>query len=239
MKEEIIKYLAQLKEILKNYQRPKPKREFDQFYATEETLIKRALLIKKFYKKVNGEILFLGDDDLTSIATSLILNSPPIAVVDIDKEILDLIDKISKDYNFNIQTIQYDLRNPLPKNKFYNFNLIFFDPPYTPLGIFVWLNRALEASMGKGRNKKRKSPDFLKNKYYFLCYSYGERSLERGLEIQRIITQLGLIIETKLKNFNKYYNARPSDLYILKPTPKIDLRKIDMKRKAFYTFERG
>jgi predicted methyltransferase len=61
--------LKKLKEFLEKYKnfRPKPKREYDQFFATEETLIRRVLILENFIDQ-NKEILFLGDDDLTSLA---------------------------------------------------------------------------------------------------------------------------------------------------------------------------
>lgn len=59
MKEEFREYLEIFKKILNTYQRPKIKRDLDQFIAREITVIKRAILIRKVYKKVNGKILFL------------------------------------------------------------------------------------------------------------------------------------------------------------------------------------
>ncbi len=230
--------------IIQKYQRPIPERKFDQFYATSETVLKRVKLLEKFsYLK---SIIFLGDDDLTSIALTLNKKFEKIMVIDVDERILNLIKEISLKENLNIETLKWDVLDPLPK-EIKNFNLAFFDPPYTPDALYVWLIRSLEIILGKGSNKKRKDINFLKDKFIFLCYGYTGKSLERGLKIQKIITDLGLIIQEKIRDFNQYTGAETienkSDLYILKPTSLIDLAKIDsLRNKKFenlriYTWE--
>jgi predicted methyltransferase len=72
-----------------------------------------------------------------------------------------------------------------------------------------------------------------------MCYGYTDRETERGLKIQKIITLLGLIIQEKIRDFNHYYDAESIgnkiDLYVLQPTPKVNIRKIDIARSHFYT----
>jgi predicted methyltransferase len=237
--------LQKLKKFLEKYKnfRPKPKREYDQFFATEETLIRRTSILEKFINAdTRGEILFLGDDDLNSLALSIFHPNVKISVVDIDEDILNFINFVSEKEKFNITTYNHDLRKPLPKDKFKKFNLIFTDPPYTPSALELWLTRCIEASLGSGTNKKRKRPEVLSSKYYFLCYGYTNRETERGLKIQEIITKMGLVIQEKIRNFNNYYGAESlgskSDLYLLQPTPKINLREIDIERTKFYTHQK-
>jgi predicted methyltransferase len=237
-----------LKEFLEKYKnlRPKPKREYDQFFATEETLIKRVSILENFIDQ-NKEILFLGDDDLTSLALSLFITRTnadkyKIVVIDIDKDILNFINFVCEKEKFNVETYHYDLRNPLPKDKFKKFNLVFTDPPYTPFALELWLTRCIEATLGSGSNKKRKKPEVLSSKYYLICYGYTQRETEKGLKIQEIITKIGLVIQEKIRDFNNYYGAKSigskSDLYILQPTPKINLQKIDIERTKFYTHQK-
>jgi len=237
--------LLEINQVLEKYKnlRQKPKREFDQFFAIEETIFKRVDLLSKF-SNIDNKILFLGDDDLTSIALALNKKFEKIFVVDIDKEILNLIKTVSENEKLNIKTIEYDLRKPLIELE--KFNLIFFDPPYTLNAVKLWLLRALQISLGKGTNKKRKDINYLKNKFYFLCYGYTDKGLERGYKIQKLINDLGLIIQQKFRKFNKYTGAETinneSDLYILQPTPFINLSQIDSFRKKefsgkIYTYE--
>jgi len=229
-----------------NKNRPEPKREYDQFRATEETLIKRVKLLSKFNKK---RFLFLGDADLTSVSLAYYLKKEKreveLVVLDIDEDLINFIEKIKAEENLNIKTIKQDIRDVLSKD-LKNFDITFFDPPYTPNGIKIWLIRALQILLGKGSNKKRKKVDFLKRKFILMCYGYTDKSLERGYKIQNIINELGLIIQAKYRKFNKYIGAESinneSDLYILQPAPQIDLSKIDhWRNKRFeekiYTYE--
>ena len=72
-----------------------------------------------------------------------------------------------------------------------------------------------------------------------MCYGYTDKSAERGLKVQQIISSLGLIIQEKLRDFNEYLGAESigskSDLYVLQPTPKVNIRKLDIARSKFYT----
>lgn len=227
-------------EIIKKYasERPKADRNLDQFWATEETVIKRAELLGKIDGISNKKIIFLGDDDLTSIYFILSYQAKEVMVIDIDKRLIDYIQKISVENVLGIKTAHLDLRQPLPKN-INDFDIVFFDPAYTPQAVNVWLRSSIEATLGKGSNKKRKSPDFLIPKRYYMCYGYTDRSSERGLKIQEIITKYGLIIQEKIRKFNRYLRAKSinstSDLYILMPTPKVNIKKIDANRSNFYT----
>jgi predicted methyltransferase len=72
-------------------ERPKPDRNLDQFYATEETVLKRAVLLGNLPNISQKKLLFLGDDDLTSIIFALLFKAEEIMVVDIDNRILEFI----------------------------------------------------------------------------------------------------------------------------------------------------
>jgi predicted methyltransferase len=220
-------------------ERPKPDRNLDQFYATEETVLKRAILLGNLPDISQKKLLFLGDDDLTSVAFALLFKAEEIMVVDIDKRILELINMISQKENLQIKTFEHDLKNPLPKSEFKRYDIAFFDPPYTPYAINTWLIRAIEATLTAGPDYKKKKPEVLSRKNYIMCYGYTDRETERGLKIQTIITSLGLIIQEKIRNFNHYYGAESignkSDLYVLQPTPKVNIKKIDIARSQFYT----
>ncbi len=243
----MIEILKAVKYIInKAENRVKPKREYDQFYATEITLIKRIKLLSKFKFE---KIIFLGDDDLNSLCLGyykkLKKEKAEIFVLDIDKDQIDFIEKISEEENLEIKTIYQDIRDALPKD-LKNFDLAFFDPPYTPNAVKIWLIRALEILLGSGTNKERKDYNFLKNKYIFMCYGYTDKSLERGLKIQKIISDLGLIVQAKYRKFNKYTGAESinneSDLYIIQPTPKVNLKEIDYWKnkkieEKIYTYE--
>lgn len=219
--------------------RPLEDRNLDQFWATEDTVLRRVDLLSNIENISEKNVLFLGDDDLTSITLASVCKPNRITVCDIDDRIIEHIDKISKSENLEINLCKHDFRDPFPKNFPSDFDIVFFDPAYTPSGINNWLNRALEASLGKGSNKDRKNQARLSEIQYFLCFGYTDKSKERGLKAQQIISSLGLVIQEKFKHFNKYYHAESinstSDLYILQPTPKVSTRELDIARSKFYT----
>lgn len=219
--------------------RPKPNRNLDQFRATEDTALRRAMLLGNIPHISQKRLLFLGDSDLTSIASALFFQAKEITVVDIDSRLLRFIVEIAKEEGLHIDVFEHDLRNPLPKPKFGQYDVSFFDPPFTPEAVNTWLVRAMEATLGGGSNWKRKKPKSLSEKQYFLSYGYTDKETERGLKIQKIITSLGLLIQEKIRDFNCYHGAESigskSDLLLIQPTPKVNIRLLDVARSQFYT----
>lgn len=222
--------------------RPKPERNLDQFFATEETVLRRAILLGGIPDISQKQLLFLGDDDLTSVVLSLLFKAEKVTVVDIDNRVLRFIEMVSQKEELSIETLEHDLRNPLPKSEFRRYDIAFFDPPYTPEALNTWLNRAIESTITAGPDRKKKKPELLSRKCYFLCYGYTDRETERGLKVQQVLTSLGLVIQEKIRDFNRYYGAESidskSDIFVLQPTPKVDIRKLDIARSQFYTGQR-
>lgn len=216
-----------IKSVLAKYaqQRPKPQRSFDQFTATDETTIKRALYLKDrgdIYKRV---VAFIGDDDLTSVAVALTGQAAKITVFEIDERLINLIHKISNDQNLKIEVVSYDTRHPLPNNYLGQYDTVFTDPPYTPNGTSLFLNRGVELI-------RQRLPSRI-----YLCYGNSDRAREKELEIQRLINEKGLLIKEKLAEFNKYYGAESigssSSLYLCDWTTKI--RVTEEKSAGIYT----
>lgn len=235
--------VGRIQELLARLQpeRPRPDRNLDQFFATTETVIRRIRWIVD-PGRLPKSIIFLGDDDLTSIALAILAPKVEITVVDIDHRILDFIRGVATREQLRIHCVEHDLRMPLGKDVGTDYAAAFFDPPYTPNAVRVWLQRALEATLGKGSNWKRKQPSNLGTRNYYLCYGYTDVSTERGLAIQGILTEEGFVIQEKMRRFNAYVGAEAigsqSDLYHLQATPSVKLRKVDVARNSFYTGQR-
>lgn len=236
-RERVLTFFSKYKEA-----RPKPERNLDQFFATEETVLRRAILLGDIPDISQKQLLFLGDDDLTSVVFSLLFKAEKVTVVDIDNRILRFVEMVSQKEGLSIETLEHDLRTPLPKSEFRRYDIAFFDPPYTPEALNTWLNRAIESTITAGPDRKKKKPELLSRKRYFLCYGYTDRETERGLKVQQVLTSLGLVIQEKIRDFNGYYGAESigskSDLFVLQPTPKVDTRKLDIARSQFYTGQR-
>ncbi len=233
-REKVLSFFSKYRE-----DRPKIDRNLDQFWATEDTVLRRAVLLGTIPGISQKKLLFLGDDDLTSVAFTLLFKAERVTVVDIDSRLLRFLEIVVQKEGLPIKFFEHDLRSPLPKSEFKRYDVSFFDPPYTPEAVNTWLVRAMEATLGGGSNKARKKPEFLSDKRYFLCYGYTSRGTERGLKVQQIITSLGLIIQEKIRDFNRYYGAESigskSDLFVLQPTPKVNIRNLDVARSQFYT----
>ncbi len=192
--------------------RPASNRYFDQFLATEETVCQRALLLCRRGHISKKRLVFLGDDDFTCLPVALLKEAKRILVVDIDKRVLSAIRKAANKEKLKIETLYYDLRQPLPPHLRANFDVIFTDPPYTPEGIDLFLSRGLEAL--------EKNPSSV----LYCCYGQSERAREKTLVIQEEINKMGLLVREKLFNFNRYFGASSigsaSSLYINSITAK-------------------
>ena len=103
------------------------------------------------------------------------------------------------------------LRLGVPINYCDQFDLIFSDPPYTPEGMSLFLQKAIECA---------------KNKYtsIYLCYKTAELSASVGLKVQKELLKNHIYFRAILPNFNDYTGAEAlgyrSDLYICILTPK-------------------
>ena len=169
---------------MKTYQknRKKPKQNMDQFFATTETVMRRAALMHRFGDLEGKRVLLLGDDDLTSVAIARMNLADKITVVDIDPDILYLIEKIAAENGFEIDTVEHDLREPLRIQKHHVF---FTDPPYTHDGILLFLRRGFDiADTG------------------YLCYSH--KPIGEHLTILQNIVRMNLAITYLMPGFNTY-----------------------------------
>jgi len=208
---------------------PKPNREYDQFCATIQTVLKR---VEKFIKEKDlqkRKVAFLGDGDLTSLAAAYIFCAEEITVLEIDENILNVIEETSRKFNLNIQSVKWDLRKAIPRGFLHRFDTVFTDPPYTANGFDLFLRRSLEATKENSLSS------------HYICYGTSSLSRERSLKIQRIINNYALFVREKLPNFNTYIQGAEavgnvSDLYILEKTPQTKLGK-SKPAKKLYTWE--
>jgi predicted methyltransferase len=204
--------------------KPTPNRNYDQFFATEETTARRSIEMANNGDLYNRNVAFLGDDDLTSIAVALVGQTKRVVVFEIDEGIAGTISRIANKLGLSIEIIKQDLRKSASGRYDHQFNTVFTDPPYTNAGVSMFTNRAIE---------------LLKNKLtsrLYLCYGNSDRARERELEVQKIIINKGMLINAKHFQFNKYRGGESigssSSLYLLDWTPKTRTTSITGK---FYT----
>lgn len=200
--------------LLKKYadQRPTPARKYDQFTATVETTAKRASLLNFFEEVKDQRLLFLGDNDFTSVVVANLGTALRITVLDIDKRVLAGIGSIAKDENLRIELAEYDARKPLLPSCQGAFDLVFTDPPYTPEGIKLFLSRAIQALDPANQSAR-----------VYICYGNSDRAKERFLPIYKALAESGLMVRWVLDKFNRYHGAQSigsaSSLLIGEVTP--------------------
>lgn len=172
--------------------RGRPKRELDQVYVATETAVRRGELLIRAGEHQRG-LVFLGDDDLTSAAVQLAGARRKVTVLDSDETILALLADEASERGWEIDTVHFDLRNPIPRKLRKRFGAAFADPPYALEGFRLFVSRAVETLKPDGR--------------LYVCFGQSRRASERGLQKQRVLADAGLLIESVLEDFNHYEGA--------------------------------
>lgn len=212
----------------------KPKRDYDQFFASVKTSISKALIVKDLGLIEDGtQIAVLGDDDLVSLVLSLVNPFLFIQVFDVDKDILNAIEKGKDILGLNnIKTFLYDVREELPSVHKNKYQVVLTDPPYTKTGFYLFLKRAIQLS----------GYDFSKNvpRYIFAHYGASFKTPEKFLRVQQIINSFRLWEKNVIYNFAVYDKAEEmgsrSTLYVLQTTPQTNTDSLIFS-KYIYTYQ--
>ncbi|MEX1007486.1 MAG: bis-aminopropyl spermidine synthase family protein [Acidimicrobiia bacterium] len=189
---------------------PSPRPMLDQIPADAETVVARAALLSSQFDVAGGQLLFLGDHDLTSIAAALAMPRTEITVVDIDEALLEFIDGVARERSLTIHTLFGDLRDGLPDVLHGTAALVFTDPPYSADGVALFLERALAALANRNRGR------------VVIAYGAGDHRPDLALAVQERMQRLRVVIEAIYPSFNRYVLAQAiggwSDLYVCRPT---------------------
>lgn len=209
-------------------ERPQADVTLDQSHATAETGIRKAMyLLEKGW--LGQSLLFVGDDDLISIACQLVRNrflsnadSGEICVLDIDSRYLDLITILSND---EISTQVYDVRDELPDDFVSEFNVTITDPAYTVKGVTTFSARCAQALKPDGK----------------LLLSMPVIDPHARKQIQLNLNQSGLVLNEIHPDFNEYtgasIHAHVTSLFIWQKTSVAQDKSAEMRYNAFYTRE--
>lgn len=185
-----------------------PKRAVDQVYATTATVVRRARLLLEAGEHQRG-LIFLGDDDLTSAAVQLAGAGRKVTALDVDPDVLGLLGAAAKEHGWELQTIEHDLRQPMPRPLRGRFGAVFTDPPYAVEGFSLFVSRAVQLLKPDGR--------------VYVCFGQSRRASERGLQKQRVLGDAGLLVEAVFEGFNRYEGAESigsqSSLWRCRMTP--------------------
>ncbi len=169
----------------------------DQSHATPETALRRALAMLHEGALEGKKLLILGDDDLVSVAVGLLTSagqgSGQVTVLDVDPRFLAHIAAAGREFGFNVETVEHNLREPLPERLRSSFDTVETDPPYTLPGLQLFLSRALEGLRpGAGRD---------------VFLSFGPRDPESQRAMIESCVELGLAPFSITPDFNRYAGA--------------------------------
>ncbi|TFG02954.1 MAG: adenosylmethionine decarboxylase [Promethearchaeota archaeon] len=196
--------------------RPDPDYSYDQAHAIIPTVIDRTLYLVKKGDIEGRKLIFLGDDDATSILVGLTGLAEKITVIDIDDTVLTYLSDVAKKNSINnIDFLLHDLRVPLPFDYLNAYDVVVMDPPYTNQGLRLFLKRAKQVLRTSIQIEKRHFT--LVGKKLLLCF--GSKPPKEMQKIQMSILDHGFIIKEMLPDFNRYEGAsilgQFSDLYYL------------------------
>lgn len=195
---------------------PGAKAELDQTHCTVDTKLGRVLRLHQARALAGQRILLLGDDDLISVAIARfadLTGSAPLIrrllVVDTDADILRWINQQVAHTGTVVETLEHDLRQPLPPSLADAFDVVLTDPPYTVAGAELFLSRAVAALAPEpGRH---------------VFFSFGARRPEETVAVQRALAEMGLAVRSLAPGFNEYLGAGvlagTSNLYHLRTAP--------------------
>jgi len=230
--------LFNISDLLTN--RPDPDFSLDQSHATPNTVMNRALYLLKRGDLEGNKILFLGDDDATSLAVGLLDIAEEITVIDIDPNIIEFLSQAAKEISIqNYKVISHDLREPFPSNLTNRYDIIVMDPPYTNEGLRLFLKRAKQAL--RTSIEINEIPHDVIGKKCILCF--GNKPPDEMLQIQFSILDHGFTINEMIPYFNIYKGAsilgQFSHLYYLQLTRVISLKSDDLAKRLtpIYTSE--
>lgn len=169
--------------------KPLPTFLFDQRPVTLKTTIERVKYFLKRNDIYNKKIVFLGDDDLTSIALALTKVKCQILVLDIDERLVNFINKMSKEYNLNINARVFNALEGVPKELKHKFDCLITDPTPEVIPFTIFMNDAI---------------DLLKKENSTIYTSIYSSAMEETIELQNVINKMNLYITEIIPKFTEY-----------------------------------
>jgi len=176
--------------------RPVPNRAIDQIYMKPICMLWQIKLIAPYLD--NKELIFMGDGDHISVLCGIYARPKSITVLDIDSRIVRSVREIGKEYNINIDTFQYDVLKPLPREFLRRFNFFYTNPPYGSKNAgksgIIFISRCIEACK------------FPSEGCIVLPHDNERKWTKEVMEnIQKFLLDQGWIIVEKLVGLHTYY----------------------------------
>jgi len=168
----------------------------DQSHGVPESALRRALYLHHRGALDGRRVIFLGDDDLLSVACGLIAQiegSPrarELVALDCDARVVNYLGATADARGFALDARVHDLRRPLPEDLRGRFDAFVTDPPYTAAALELFVSRGLSAlEPGPGRHG-------------FLAFAH--KPPEEMVAAQALLARMGLHMREVLPGFNAY-----------------------------------
>ena len=174
------------------YQDVIPQNRFDQAPLLPESAVYKVAYSISKGDATNKSIVCVGDDDLTSIIFALSGVPKRVLAVDIDKYLLEMIEEYSEEKELGIETLQLDLREPVPSEYRNSFDLFMTEPPDTVAGITLFVSRGVELL---------KNADGMTGYCGVSVTACPPLGL---LQIQKNLTSMGLLIADRIPKYSDY-----------------------------------
>jgi hypothetical protein len=110
-------------------ERPAAILQFHQLQCDVESSLRRALKIRETIGPGLHSVLFVGDDDATSIALALMEPTYRFRVIDIDERVVGLLEGAAREIQVDLSTERLDLRFGAPPHLLGRFDAVVTDPP--------------------------------------------------------------------------------------------------------------
>ena len=179
--------------------RPSVDRTLDQSHATPETALRRALYLYENDALEGRDIVILGDDDLTSLAVGFLsefldLRTGRLVILEVDQRLVSYISETAGHLGLDVEPVEHDLREPLPTDLTGPFDVFFTDPPYTLMGLELFVSRGIEALR----------PEVGKQGYV----SFGRRTPGDSASVIGALADMGLAPVEIVPDFNRYEGSQ-------------------------------
>lgn len=189
---------------------PAPVGDLDHVPATVGTIVARAEYLRASYDLAAAHLVCLGDHDLTSVATALLVPGAAVSVVDVDEAVLEYLGAVSDRLGLGLRLYGADLRLGLPRSLRGSADLVFTDPPYSQEGVALFVQRGIEALADRPAGR------------VLFCYGVSDRGAEQLLAVQDTLARRHIVLDALPPGFNRYRGAHAigaaSGLWVCRPT---------------------
>ncbi len=217
--------LAEYRRLVKD--RPEPALDFFQGYMREYDVISRVAFMHHYGDLYDKSFVLIGDDDLLSIALSLTELPSRILVLDIDERLGRFIEKINREYGFEIEFRRYNVADPLPEEYIGSFDVFSSEPLESISGLQAFIVRGVSCLREGGSG------------YFGLTIL--EASYRKWIRIEKLLVDMNCVITDIIKGFSRYptkYETVDYEGFVKKlKMPVSDNPGIDWYKSALFRFE--